>query len=176
MNPYLLEIKDICKKYPGVIANNNVSFNIREGKIHALLGENGAGKSTLVKILYGLVTPDSGKIIQVNPAGTTLIQLPAAADNAGFYCTVVITEDDGGAMDQIVNIGTLAGEFFNGIIFGADGGGGLVANGTSNDFVNCKATATSGERFEIFSDGTRMHITGFCFDASDTVFADTAAS
>jgi len=66
MNPYLLEIKDICKKYPGVIANNNVSFNIREGKIHALLGENGAGKSTLVKILYGLVTSDSGKIILNN--------------------------------------------------------------------------------------------------------------
>ena len=63
MNPYLLEINDICKKYPGVIANNNVSFNIRDGKIHALLGENGAGKSTLVKILFGLVTSDSGNIL-----------------------------------------------------------------------------------------------------------------
>ena len=63
MNPYLLEINNICKKYPGVIANNNVSFNIRDGKIHALLGENGAGKSTLVKILFGLVTSDSGNIL-----------------------------------------------------------------------------------------------------------------
>ena len=63
MNPYLLEINSICKKYPDVIANNNVSFNIRDGKIHALLGENGAGKSTLVKILFGLVTSDSGNIL-----------------------------------------------------------------------------------------------------------------
>ena len=63
MNPYLLEINNICKKYPGVIANNNVSFNIRDGKIHALLGENGAGKSTLVKILFRLVTSDSGNIL-----------------------------------------------------------------------------------------------------------------
>ena len=62
MNPYLLEINNITKKYPGVMANNNVSFNIRNGKIHALLGENGAGKSTFVKILYGLVTQDSGSI------------------------------------------------------------------------------------------------------------------
>ena len=66
MNSYLLEINNICKKYPGVIANNNVSFNIRGGKIHALLGENGAGKSTLVKILYGLVTSDSGNILLNN--------------------------------------------------------------------------------------------------------------
>ena len=63
MNPYLITIDKIFKRYPDVVANNNVSFNIRKGKIHALLGENGAGKSTIVKILYGLVTPDSGSIL-----------------------------------------------------------------------------------------------------------------
>lgn len=56
----LLEIKDLTKAYPGVVANDQVSFSVGRGEIHALLGENGAGKSTLVKMIYGLVQPDSG--------------------------------------------------------------------------------------------------------------------
>ena len=59
----LLELDDISKSYPGVIANSDISFNINIGEVHALLGENGAGKSTLVKIIYGLVKPDSGTLI-----------------------------------------------------------------------------------------------------------------
>ena len=58
-NP-LLCIEGLTKAYPGVIANENVSFEIGAGEIHALLGENGAGKSTLVKMIYGLVAPDRG--------------------------------------------------------------------------------------------------------------------
>jgi general nucleoside transport system ATP-binding protein len=58
----LLSLQGLTKAYPGVIANNDVSFDIQEGEIHALLGENGAGKSTLVKMIYGLVKPDSGKM------------------------------------------------------------------------------------------------------------------
>ena len=58
MRKTLLEIKGLSKSYPGVKANDNVSFTIQEGEIHALLGENGAGKSTLVKMIYGLVHPD----------------------------------------------------------------------------------------------------------------------
>ncbi len=56
----LLDISAVTKAYPGVIANDQVSFSINAGEIHALLGENGAGKSTLVKMIYGLVEPDSG--------------------------------------------------------------------------------------------------------------------
>jgi general nucleoside transport system ATP-binding protein len=56
----LLSLKRLTKAYPGVVANNNVSFDIGVGEVHALLGENGAGKSTLVKMIYGLVKPDSG--------------------------------------------------------------------------------------------------------------------
>ncbi|SFK96815.1 ABC transporter ATP-binding protein [Shimia haliotis] len=60
MTTPLLSIKGLTKAYPGVVANDDVSFDIGQSEVHALLGENGAGKSTLVKMIYGLVKPDSG--------------------------------------------------------------------------------------------------------------------
>jgi len=59
----LLAINALTKSYPGVVANDHVSFSIEPGEIHALLGENGAGKSTLVKMIYGLVQPDHGTMM-----------------------------------------------------------------------------------------------------------------
>jgi simple sugar transport system ATP-binding protein len=56
----LITLSGLTKAYPGVIANDDISFEIDRGEVHALLGENGAGKSTLVKMIYGLVKPDSG--------------------------------------------------------------------------------------------------------------------
>ncbi len=57
-----LELTGITKRFPGVLANDNVSFSVLPGEIHALLGENGAGKSTLVKMIYGIMQPDAGEI------------------------------------------------------------------------------------------------------------------
>ena len=58
-----IELKGITKAFPGVLANDAVSFKVEPGEIHALLGENGAGKSTLVKMIYGIMQPDAGEIV-----------------------------------------------------------------------------------------------------------------
>ncbi len=61
--PPLLEISGIRKAFPGVVALDNVSFRLKAGTVHALMGENGAGKSTLMKIISGIYTPDKGQIL-----------------------------------------------------------------------------------------------------------------
>jgi ABC-type uncharacterized transport system ATPase subunit len=58
----ILELERITKRFPGVLANDNINFSLEEGEIHGLLGENGAGKTTLMNILYGLYHPDEGEI------------------------------------------------------------------------------------------------------------------
>ncbi|MDG2835106.1 ATP-binding cassette domain-containing protein, partial [Vibrio parahaemolyticus] len=58
----LIELKNISKQFPGVLANSNVNLTINKGEIHAIIGENGAGKTTLMNILYGLYEPTQGEI------------------------------------------------------------------------------------------------------------------
>jgi len=63
MAPPLLQVEEITKIFPGVLANDKISFEVQAGEIHALLGENGAGKTTLVNTLYGLHRPDGGRLL-----------------------------------------------------------------------------------------------------------------
>ena len=77
-----LSLRSITKRFPGVLANDDVSFDVREGEIHALLGENGAGKSTLVKMIYGIMQPDAGEILWEGSRVT--IANPKAARKLGI--------------------------------------------------------------------------------------------
>ncbi len=62
MSEYIIEMKNITKKFPGIVANDNVTVRIKKGEIYAILGENGAGKSTLMSMLFGMYEPDEGEI------------------------------------------------------------------------------------------------------------------
>ena len=61
-NEYVIEMLNIRKEFPGIVANDDITLQLRKGEIHALLGENGAGKSTLMSVLFGLYQPEAGEI------------------------------------------------------------------------------------------------------------------
>lgn len=79
---YVLEVSDVRKEFPGVVALDNVQLKIRPGTVHALMGENGAGKSTLMKVIAGIYQPDSG---HVKLRGSSIeLPTPLAAQEAGI--------------------------------------------------------------------------------------------
>ena len=80
----VLEMRGICKYFPGVRALQNVDFTLREGEIHALMGENGAGKSTLIKVLTGVHPKDGGEVHIKGVDGAAVIRSPQDAQNAGI--------------------------------------------------------------------------------------------
>ena len=80
MSETILEVRNICKEFPGVKALQNVSFDLKKGEVHVLLGENGAGKSTLMKVLTGVYHPNSGEIYLHGEKVT--FQTPKDAQNA----------------------------------------------------------------------------------------------
>ncbi len=80
----VLEMRGICKYFPGVRALQDVDFTLRRGEIHALMGENGAGKSTLIKVLTGVYPKDGGEVRIEGVDGPAVIRSPQDAQNAGI--------------------------------------------------------------------------------------------
>ena len=80
--PDRLELRGIRKVYPAVVANDDVSLSVAPGEIHAVVGENGAGKSTLMKIIYGIVQPDSGDMLW--NGREVVVRSPAEAQQLGI--------------------------------------------------------------------------------------------
>ena len=96
MQDTILKIENVSKFYPGVVALNKVSFEIKKGEVHALVGENGAGKSTLIKCIMGVEKPDEGKV-EMNYDGNWIVNTSAleAQEHGVFanYQNVNIAED-----------------------------------------------------------------------------------
>ncbi|MEI8719772.1 ABC transporter ATP-binding protein [Mesorhizobium sp. ISC11] len=95
-----LELRNICKRYPGVVANDDVSLSIQPGEIHAVLGENGAGKSTLMKIIYGAAQADSGEIFcdgnpiaAHNPATSRALGIEMVYQHFALFESVSVVEN-----------------------------------------------------------------------------------
>ena len=80
--PYVIEMCNITKEFPGIIASDNITLQLKRGEIHALLGENGAGKSTLMSVLFGLYQPEKGEIRKNGEAVT--IKDPNDANDLGI--------------------------------------------------------------------------------------------
>ncbi|MBV6272345.1 ABC transporter ATP-binding protein [Alcaligenaceae bacterium CGII-47] len=98
--PPRLALSNICKSYPAVRANDQISLAVQPGEIHAVLGENGAGKSTLMKIIYGVVRPDSGAMqwdgqtVQVaNPAAARALGIGMVFQHFSLFDTLTVVEN-----------------------------------------------------------------------------------
>ncbi len=98
----LIELRDIGKSFPGVIANHDVNVTIRPGTVHALIGENGAGKSTLMKILYGVQKPDEGTIFVSGENRSFKSPSDAIADGIGMVFQHFMLADNLTALENSV--------------------------------------------------------------------------
>ncbi|MGY6708549.1 MAG: ABC transporter ATP-binding protein [Rhizobiaceae bacterium] len=110
-----LELKNINKRYPGVIANDDISLSIMPGEIHAVLGENGAGKSTLMKIIYGAIEADSGEIYcdgnlveRHNPAVSRQLGIEMVYQHFALFESVTVVENIALAMRGRFDLKALA--------------------------------------------------------------------
>ena len=83
----VLEMRHVTKRFPGIVANDDVDFDLRRGEVHALLGENGAGKSTLMNILYGLYQPGRGRDRDQGRARTAPLAAATRSTTGSGWCT-----------------------------------------------------------------------------------------
>ncbi len=100
MDEYIIEMRHITKRFPGIIANDDVSISVKKGEIYALLGENGAGKSTLMSMLFGMYEPDEGEIFirgkkekMVSPAYATSLNIGMVHQHFKLVENYTITEN-----------------------------------------------------------------------------------
>lgn len=105
--PPRLELRGITKRYPSVVANDDIDLVVQPGEIHALLGENGAGKSTLMKIVYGVVKPDAGSIfwngqaVQIrSPAQARALGIGMVFQHFSLFETLTVAQNIALALDQ----------------------------------------------------------------------------
>jgi general nucleoside transport system ATP-binding protein len=112
--PFQLELRDITKRYPAVLANDAVSLAVQPGEIHAVLGENGAGKSTLMKIVYGAVKPDSGDIFWQgarvairNPVDARALGISMVFQHFSLFDTLSVAENIWLGLDKAPSLSEL---------------------------------------------------------------------
>src|SRR4051812_19837581 len=112
-----LRLRGISKRYPSVIANDNVDLTVGVGEIHALLGENGAGKSTLMKIVYGVTQPDAGSIewhgtpVKIaNPAAARKLGIGMVFQHFSLFETLTVAENIALSLDKPMPAAALAGK------------------------------------------------------------------
>jgi simple sugar transport system ATP-binding protein len=110
-----LELRDITKSYPAVVANDGVSLRVMPGEIHAVLGENGAGKSTLMKIVYGVVQADAGEMLWngrsvsvANPAAARRIGIGMVFQHFSLFETLTVAENIALAVEGPFDIAALS--------------------------------------------------------------------
>ncbi len=111
MNTPLLSLQGITKRYPGVVANQDVSLTVMPGQAHAVLGENGAGKSTLMKIIYGSVKPDEGQMhfkgqaVQVrNPQEARKLGISMVFQHFSLFDTLTVAENVWLGLDKSLSL------------------------------------------------------------------------
>ena len=111
----LLKLSGITKSFPGILANDAIDLTVKQGEIHALLGENGAGKSTLVKIIYGLLKPDAGTfeweegvLSLSNPAQARSLGIGMVFQHFSLFEALTVCENIAIADDQRLNLKTIA--------------------------------------------------------------------
>lgn len=106
-----LEVRNVTKRYPGVVANNNVTLRVAPGEIHAVLGENGAGKSTLMKIIYGAAKPDEGEVLFDgqpsrirNPQEARALGISMVFQHFSLFETVTVAENIWLGLDKSLSL------------------------------------------------------------------------
>ena len=110
-----LELLNVTKRYPSIVANEDVSLSVQPGEIHAVLGENGAGKSTLMKIIYGAVKADAGTVLLdghevsiANPAQARRLGIGMVFQHFSLFETLTVAENIALVLDEPFDLPALA--------------------------------------------------------------------